>query len=159
MAKRCPNYQLAKIHRNYTVDEVARLCGVHRNTVRDWIKRGLPTIDHTRPVLIHGRDLALFLKEKRLKNKQTCQPGELYCVRCRAPKNPAGDMADYKELTATLGNLVGICPTCECIMNRRVNLAKLERVSGKLDIRMPQARPLLSESTSPSVNCNFEEMG
>jgi hypothetical protein len=29
-----PNYRRAKIHRNYTVEEAARVLGVHRNTVR-----------------------------------------------------------------------------------------------------------------------------
>ena len=62
MATRHPNYRLAKIHRNYTVEEVARLFGVHRNTVREWIKRGLPTSDDKRPKLILGRDLIAFLQ-------------------------------------------------------------------------------------------------
>ena len=54
MSKRHPNPRLAKIHRNYTVEEVASLFGVHRNTVREWVKRGLPTSDDQRPMLILG---------------------------------------------------------------------------------------------------------
>jgi hypothetical protein len=42
---------------------------------------------------------------------------------------------------ATLGNLVGICPECEAMMYRRVNLARLEQVRGKLDIAMPRVLP------------------
>ena len=45
MSKRHANLRLAKIHRNYTVEKVAGLFGVHRNTLREWIKRGLPTND------------------------------------------------------------------------------------------------------------------
>ena len=56
MSKRHPNPRLAKIHRNYTVEEVAGLYGVHRNTVREWVRRGLPTIDDRRPMLIVGTD-------------------------------------------------------------------------------------------------------
>jgi surfactin synthase thioesterase subunit len=97
MATRHPNYRLAKIHHNYMMQEIAKLFGVHRNTVREWVKRGLPTLDRKRPMLILGRDLAAFLKARRLKNKRKCQPGEIYCVRCRTPKNPAGDMADYQD--------------------------------------------------------------
>jgi len=37
MAKRL-NPNLAKIHRNYTVEEVALLFSVHKNTVRSWVK-------------------------------------------------------------------------------------------------------------------------
>jgi len=34
-----------KIHRNYSVEETAKLLHVHKNTVRDWIAhRGLPVI-------------------------------------------------------------------------------------------------------------------
>ena len=45
MGARRPNPKLAKIHRTYTVEEVARLYDVHRNTVRQWIKDGLPSMD------------------------------------------------------------------------------------------------------------------
>ena len=155
MRKRHPNPRLAKIHRNYTVDEVADLFGMHRNTVREWVKRGLPTNDGKRPMLILGRDLVAFLTARRAKNKRTCQPGEIYCVRCRAPRAPAGDMVDYVPATATLGNLVAICSTCEAMMYRRVSLAKLEHVRGNLDITMPQALEHIGESAQPSVNSDL----
>jgi hypothetical protein len=155
MNKRHPNPRLAKIHRNYTVEEIATLFGVHRNTVRAWVKRGLPTSDDRRPMLILGRDLVAFLQLQRAKNKRTCQPGEIYCVRCRAPKAPAGDMADYEALTATQGNLIAICPDCETIIYRRVSLAKLAQIRGRLDITFPQALRHIGESAQPSVYSDF----
>ena len=42
MPRRGPNYRLVKIHRNYTVEEAARMFGIHKNTVRAWIEAGLP---------------------------------------------------------------------------------------------------------------------
>ncbi len=141
MSKRHPNPRLAKIHRNYTVDEIAKLYGVHKNSVRSWIKGGLPTTDDRRPMLILGRDLVAFLHARRVKNKRPCRPGEIYCMRCRAPQKPAGDMAEYQPITATSGNLIGICPCCESMMYRRVNLARLAQVGANLDITMPQAPP------------------
>jgi hypothetical protein len=146
MSKRHPNPRLAKIHRNYSVEDVAALFGVHRGTVREWIKRGLPIIDDKRPFLILGTDLFDFLHGRRTKNKRTCQPGEIYCVRCRAPKSPAGDMADYRPVTESLGNLIGMCPDCELMMYRRVNLAKLDQIRGNLDITMAQALPHIVET-------------
>ena len=141
------NYRLAKIHYTYTVEDITKLFGVHRKTVHRWIKDGLPTISRARPFLIHWGDLAEFLQAPRLKNKRKCRPGEIYCVRCRAPKNPAGDMADYQPITTTRGNLIGICPSCETIINRGVSLAKLDLVRGNLDITVPQALLRINESS------------
>jgi Helix-turn-helix domain len=155
MRKRHPNHRRVKIHRNYTVEEIARLFGSHKNTVRRWVKDGLPTCNDKRPVLILGCDLAAFLQARRAKKKQPCRPGEIYCVGCHAPKFPAGDMTDYQPVTEKFGNLTAICPDCNSIMNRRVSLAKLGQVRGKLDITFPQALQLLSESNQPTVNSDL----
>ena len=155
MGKRHPNPHLVKIHRSYTVEEIAGLYRNHKGTVRAWVKDGLPTSDRKRPMLILGRDLVAFLQAKRAKNKRTCQPGEMYCFRCRAPKMPAGDMADYLPETEKLGMLTGFCPDCECTMNRRVSMAKLEQVRGRLDIAFPQAQRRVSDSNQPSVNSDL----
>jgi hypothetical protein len=155
MSKRHPNHRLAKIHRNYTVEEVASLFHVHRNTVRQWIKSGLPTSDKRRPLLILGADLVAFLRARRAKNKRTCQPGEMYCLRCRAPRAPAGDMADYQPLTVAHGNLIGMCPACEAMMYRRVCLARIEQVRGILEVSFPQVLPRIGERAEPSLNSYF----
>jgi hypothetical protein len=155
MRKRHPNHRHVKIHRSYTVEEIARLLGPHKNTLRQWIKEGLPTSDKRRPTLVLGRDLMEFLQARRARGKRTCLPGQIYCVRCRAPKFPAGDMADYQPVTEKLGNLVAICPDCDCMINRRVSVAKLGQVRGRLDITLPQALRHLSESNDPSVNSDL----
>lgn len=155
MGKRHPNHRRVKIHRSYTVEEIASLFGTHKNTVRAWVKGGLPTCDDKRPTLILGTDLAAFLQTRRAKNKQTCQPGEIYCVRCRAPKFPAGDMADYQPVAEKFGNLTAICPDCNSIMNRRVSMAKLGQVRGKMDIAFRQGLQRVNESTQLTVNSDL----
>jgi hypothetical protein len=134
MPKRHPSPRLAKIHRNYTVEEISVLFSIHKNTVRSWIKSGLPTNDDRRPLLILGRDLVAFLQFKRVKNKRPCQMGEIYCVRCRSPQEPAGRMAEYQAFTKTSGNIVGICPTCESLMYQRISYSKLVKLAEKLEI-------------------------
>ncbi len=139
MRRKRPNPCHVKTHRNYTVEDISHLFGVHRGTVRNWIKKGLPIIDNKRPLLILGRDLSDFIKSKQKKNKRLCKPGEIYCVRCREPRSPAEGMADYESLTKSLGNIIGLCPDCGTLMYRRVNLEKLDQVRGQLDITMPKA--------------------
>jgi hypothetical protein len=155
MGKRHPNYRLVKIHRSYTVEEIAKLFGVHKNTVRRWVKDGLATTDDKRPMLILGHVLVAFLRARRTKNKQTCKPGEIYCVRCRAPKPPAGDMAEYSPITEKFGNLVAICPDCDAIMNRHVSLAKIGQIIGKIDISFPEEVRQLIERANPTVNSDL----
>jgi hypothetical protein len=139
MKRRHPNYRLVKIHRNYTVEEIAKLFDIHKNTVRQWIKEGLETINDKRPMLILGPVLMAFLQARRLKNKQTCKPGELYCMRCRAPRSPAGNMADYVPITEKFGNLVAICPDCNTMMNRHVSMARIGEFEGKVEINFTEA--------------------
>jgi transcriptional regulator with XRE-family HTH domain len=157
MPTRHPNHRLVKIHRNYTVEEIATRLGVHRNTVREWIKRGLQTIDKKRPMLILGHTLASFLLERRKKNKRPCQPGEIYCVKCRKPQTPAEDMVDYQAITETQGNLIGLCPSCGVLIYRRINPTKLEQVCGKLIVTIPQARRHIDEREEPSVNSDLRQ--
>jgi hypothetical protein len=155
MGKRHPNYRQVKVHRNYTVEEIADLFGIHKNTVREWIKVGLPVLDDKRPMLILGRELAAFLQVRRTKNKQTCQPGQMYCVRCRAPKTAAGLMADYLPDTEKIGMLKAICPDCHSMMNRRVSMANLGQIRGRLAIAFPQGLDQVSNSFQPTVNSDL----
>ena len=155
MRKRHPNHRLVKIHRSYTVEEIVNLFGNHKNTVRGWVKAGLATSDDKRPMLILGHDLAAFLQARRVQNKQTCKPGEIYCVGCRAPKFPAADMVEYSPVTEKFGNLIAICPDCNSIMNRRVSLARIGQVCGRMDISFPQGLRHIVESTKPTVNSDL----
>jgi DNA-binding XRE family transcriptional regulator len=152
MRKRHPNHRLVKIHRSYTVEEIAELLTVHKNTVRRWVKNGLAITDDKRPMLILGIDLAAFLKARRTENKRPCKPGEIFCVRCRALKHPAEDMVEYEPVTEKFGNLIAICPDCGAIMNRRVSLAKINQICGGMDISFPQALEHLIERANPTVN-------
>jgi hypothetical protein len=156
MRKKHPNHRLVKIHRSYTVEEIAVLFAIHKNTVRRWIKEGLTTTDDRRPMLILGHVLVAFLQARRLKNKQSCKPGELYCVRCRAPKSPAGNMAEYSPITEKFGNLVGICPECDSFMNKHVSLVKIGQVIGIIDISFPEEVRQLIERTNPTVNSDLK---
>lgn len=132
------------------------MLGVHKNTVRNWLRQGLSTIDQRRPTLIMGRVLADYLRASRTKRKQRCGSGQIYCVKCRVPREPAGDMADYVPITPTSGNLRGICPVCDILIHRRVSWAKMNDIKGKLDLTLPQAWPRITGTNIPPVNCDLD---
>lgn len=49
-------------------------------------------------------------------------------------------MVDYQPVTESFGNLIGICPVCGCLMNRRTSLVKIGPLGRDLDIRFVQAQ-------------------
>jgi len=155
MGYRHPNPRLAKIHRNYSVEEVSRLFTVHKNTVRTWLGQGLRPIDDQRPTLVRGEELSRFLTERRARTKQTCRPGRIYCLACRAPKVPAGKMADCIVAGSSMGTLQGICPDCDRIIYRRVNPHKLSGVRGDLEITITQAQARIEDRMKPNLNCDL----
>jgi hypothetical protein len=153
------NPRLIKIHRNYTVDELARTLKVHKNTVRAWINQGLPRIDRKRPTIIYGQDAKRFLEDRRRRVKQPCPPGHFFCLRCRAPKIPAGAMVDYLPITLRSGNLRGICPDCEVLIHRRVSLVSIKALHPTLEVAFPQAAARIKDTTEGRLNCDFNLEG
>ena len=133
-----------KSHRNYTVEEVARVLGVARGTVRRWVKKGLPFVTERRPRLIRGDDLLEFLAKLKAP-KERCQLHECYCFKCRSPREPALRMADIICDRPTSGNLRALCLVCETWMHKRVSFAALNRLREKLDITVRQAGSSLKD--------------
>ncbi|WP_425256249.1 helix-turn-helix domain-containing protein [Microbaculum marinisediminis] len=137
-----------RIHRSYDIAEAARAMGVSRGTVRRWIKAGLPVLRDQRPYLILGSDIVDF-HTSRSGPKQKCAPHECYCVKCRAPRSPAAGMAEYIPLSASSGNLRGICPECGTLMHRRVAVAALAALRRKLDLSIAQGTEPIGDMPIP----------
>ena len=157
MPARRINSRLIKLHRSYSVEEAARALGAHKNSVRGWIKDGLPTIDRSRPSLILGQDLRAYLESKRKAAKRPCPPGTLYCFKCRQPRAPAMGMVEATRQNATTGNLSAICEVCNTMMHRRTRLAAIAVIMPNLDVQIREAGPRLLERPSPSLNCDKQE--
>jgi nitrate/TMAO reductase-like tetraheme cytochrome c subunit len=136
MSKRRIDPRRIKIHGNYTVEEAAKVIGAHKNSVRLWIKQGLPKADERLPTLLLGKDIRAFLENRKAKRKHRLSANQFYCVTCRAPKTPAKGMVDYVPSSSTLGNLKALCPDCQTIMNKRASLASLSRIKGDLDVKI-----------------------
>jgi excisionase family DNA binding protein len=149
---RNPNRRSIKTHRNYTVEEAARATGCAKGTIRRWIKSGaLPAVTDRKPNLILGGDLFDYLKARATSGPKL-RLNECYCLKCRAPREPALGMADYVPLTPTTGNLRALCSTCTTIMHKAVPLAAVAALAGILDVTVQQASKHISDIVKPSLN-------
>ena len=126
------NPRIAKINRSYTVEEIAELYRVHKNTVNNWLKTGLEDCGAGRPRLILGVALREFLEQKRRKNKRPCKPGQIYCVACRTPVFPLDNRA-YLEINKHVrASIFGQCPLCNHQIHRCVSLSRKNEWIGEL---------------------------
>lgn len=157
MARRRINPNAIKLHRTYDVSELAACCGVHKNTVRHWRREGLAPIDERKPTLFVGATVREFLKRRNATRKRPCSPGQLYCLRCRQPRPPALEMAEYVPITQSSGNVRAICGACETLMHRRVALSTVALVMPGIEIQFAERPPRLIGSPSPSLNCDLDK--
>lgn len=153
------NPRLAKLHRSYTVEEVARLYHTHRNTVRNWIKSGLTPIDEHRPLMIQGAILRAFLYGRRDAAKRPCAPGTLYCCRCRIPRAPAKGSVTFAPQAGRAGVLRANCELCGTRMFRRARQADLGEIMPFCTALIVQAEWHITERTQPSLNCAEKQNG
>lgn len=131
------NPNLSKIHRSYTVEEVAILLGAHKNTVRSWLKKGLPVCDENHPILILGNDLRQFIKAQKVLNKRICKPCEIYCMKCREPRLPDQNSLEFIKETETKGRVIAQCLVCNSFMNKYFKLASLATIQRDLAVILP----------------------
>lgn len=151
------NPRLAKKHRSFTVTELADLLGVHKHTVRGWLKKGLPSIDDAKPTLIHGGAFQAWWGKQRKAAKRPCQSGQMYCFKCKAPKAPALGMVEYVPTNAATGNLKAFCETCETMMHRRARLADIRAKMPEMDVQITLASSSIGAPAHPSSNCDKSE--
>ena len=153
------NPKRVKQHRSYSVDELARCLGVHKNTIHHWRQKGLEPIDRVRPILFQGSAVRDYLTIRNSSRKCPCPPGTFYCVRCRAPRAPALLMVDFLPASFGNGNLRALCECCEAVMHRRVREAEITKVMPNCTIQFGQGYPRLCRLIIPSLNCEFERQG
>jgi hypothetical protein len=157
MANRNHSTRHVKRRRLYDVRAAARVLGATPNTVRHWARNGLTAVPGLRPLVFRGVDILDFFRQRRAKRKQASGPGRLYCLKCRAPKKPAGGMVDYRPLSPKRGMLIGLCPDCNGLMYRACSPAKLDAAARGLDVSIAKAPSSLTETPESILNHHSQE--
>lgn len=124
----------------YDVAEIAKLIGVHRNTVGHWRKGGLATIDNCRPALVYGAALRAFLVTRRDAHRQRCAMGQFWCFKCRSPRDAWGGLADAVMQSDKVARLSSLCAVCETRVYRIVSAADLPSLGQLLNLQVVRGK-------------------
>ncbi len=115
------SYARIKSHRTYKIEELAECVGVTPQTVRKWIKEGLPAITDRRPFLIIGYLAKAFLKDRKLARKVKRAESDFYCVSCKQPRNAALGFTEIHVMANGRRALKGFCEACETPCSRFIS--------------------------------------
>lgn len=142
MARRFSHARI-KSHRSYEIEELAVCVGVTPQTVRTWIKEGLPAITDKRPFLVIGRLAKAFLKERETARKVRKGDGDFYCVSCKKRRRAALGLTEVVTLANGRRVLKGFCEACE------TPCCRFLPASGGATAGKARVAPLVEPSGSP----------
>lgn len=114
----------------YDIEDICRLfksCNLHPQTVRQWIKNGLLTIDNGKPSLIYGNQLIDFLGKLNKSNKCKTDFEQMFCFKCRDGKIPYRKQIQLEQ-SHGLVKAKARCQTCKTLMNKNYKMDDVPRL-------------------------------
>lgn len=137
-------------NRSYTTAKICKLYErqkLHPQTVRDWINiEGLQVLS-SKPIIILGKDLKEFLKNRNA-HKKTLAFNEFKCTKCKSIAEPYNkEISIYYNKNGSI-RAVGICGVCPAEMQRFYKAEEEERVR-KLFVVKPTLSTLCNSAYTP----------
>ncbi len=123
MSKRRLTYSLQVVKENYsyTLQEIADLFSIDLKSAQRWVRtEGLQRIPGVRPYLVHSSELRKFLERRQGRRKKKCNPNEVYCFRCRSPRQPKIGSGKIIFQPNNCVRFQGTCSMCGSRMNRSI---------------------------------------
>lgn len=154
--KRKYNTNLIKETLSYSVKDITELFGIHKRTIQQWFKEGLPKIDSKKPYLVLGINLKDFIKKKQQNRKKKCKENEFYCCKCREPRKSWNNFVDVKILNEKILLIVGICSQCNITINKIFSIKKLAEIKEIFMVQKIHNKDILG-FINPIVNTDLKE--
>lgn len=156
-SKRRRIYNVSRIKQDYSysLPEICILLGTHKNTVHQWLRKGLHKINDAKPFLIHGSELKAFLAAQQSSRKMPCKLDEFYCCRCRQPRCAWGGVVDIHLRSSKVMNLRALCEQCECALNKSSGIKNLPLIAKVFNLQAVHNSHIV-EILPPSVRCYLE---
>ncbi len=129
MGKRIYYLNYIKYWWAYDIDEICQLYkkyNLHPQTVRQWIKNGLPTMKG-KPALIYGNDLIKFLGKMNKSNKCQTEFHQMFCMKCKEGTDPYRKQVQL-ELKNGFVKAKAHCRNCKNIMYKSYKLDDFQKM-------------------------------
>jgi len=130
MSKRLYPHNRVRYWFAYDVDDVCATfsdLGLHPQTVRKWIKKGLKTIGVGKPALVYGNDLIVFLRARNNESKCVTDFDQLYCMKCQDAR-PVFQNKIIVEQKKRFLMVKGLCRECKSRMFQNYKLDDFPRL-------------------------------
>ena len=130
MSKRLYPHKRVRYWYAYDIDNICAIfkhLGLHPQTVRAWIKRGLKTIDKSKPTLIYGNDLITFIKKQNASGKCKTEFNQMFCLKCK----DARPIYQNKVAITAKDRLIkaqGKCRECKTMMFKSYKLIDIPQL-------------------------------
>jgi len=128
------DYRLIKSHRPYTLITLAKLLDVHPATIRAWIKNnGLScaVVADTRPMILSGVKVKAWMEKRHKAKKRPCASNEMYCVKCKEPRQIAKGSFRIKSGNAQKITVMGDCADCGMTLRNFYIKANLDDLTAR----------------------------
>ncbi|MEP3440058.1 MAG: phage integrase N-terminal SAM-like domain-containing protein [Sulfitobacter sp.] len=118
-----------KKHFVYTVEDLMQLFGITRNTASNWVAEGLRPSDGHKPYVFSGAEIKRFHQTRRLATTGTLRIGQFKCFKCKERIFPDLTSLELYPLKNGSGGVWARCPSCECVVQKRVNETDWDKIS------------------------------
>ncbi|PHR62334.1 MAG: hypothetical protein COA47_04510 [Robiginitomaculum sp.] len=135
------DYRLIKSRRPYTLASLAKLLKVHPATIRGWIKTGglsVAVVDNTRPVILNGAKVKSWMEARAKERKRPCGPDEMYCVRCKSPRQIVKGSFRAKSSNTQKVTVMGDCEECGLTLRSFNTAANLDDLAARYNPKYPK---------------------
>ncbi len=129
MGKRIYPLNCLKYWWSYDFDDICELYKkykLHPQTIRQWIRNGLPTMKG-RPALIYGFELIKFLGKINKSNKCQTEFHQIFCMKCKQGKDPYKKQVHLEHKNGFV-KAKGRCVTCKSIMYKSYKLDDFQKL-------------------------------
>lgn len=135
------------------MDEICELFknfGLHPQTIRQWIKSGLPSMKG-RPLLIYGYDLKVFLGKMNASNKCHTEFNQMFCMKCRDGQSPYKKQVQLEYKNNFL-KAKAHCKSCKSLMYKSYKLDVFQELKKSFHV-VDVLR--LYDTKNPTVKTHF----